>query len=110
MPAWGGRLDPVTIKTLAVYVHSLGAGSEVVSPRRRRLSRAGERRAAPAVVPEQPARGPPTAAPAAQSQGGAAKIAAEPGMTQLDLKRTTITKSTTRVRFTPPRPRFFRKR
>jgi len=26
MPAWGGRLDPVTIKTLAVYVHSLGAG------------------------------------------------------------------------------------
>ncbi len=26
MPAWGARLDPVTIKTLAVYVHSLGAG------------------------------------------------------------------------------------
>jgi cytochrome c oxidase cbb3-type subunit 3 len=26
MPAWGGRLDPVTIKTLAIYVHSLGAG------------------------------------------------------------------------------------
>ncbi len=26
MPAWGGRLDPVTIKTLAVFVHSLGAG------------------------------------------------------------------------------------
>ena len=28
MPAWGARLDPVTIKTLAVFVHSLGAGSE----------------------------------------------------------------------------------
>jgi len=26
MPAWGARLDPVTIKTLAIYVHSLGAG------------------------------------------------------------------------------------
>lgn len=26
MPAWGGRLDPVTIKMLAVYVHSLGGG------------------------------------------------------------------------------------
>ena len=26
MPAWGARLDPVTIKALAVYVHSLGAG------------------------------------------------------------------------------------
>ncbi len=26
MPAWGARLDPTTIKTLAVYVHSLGAG------------------------------------------------------------------------------------
>ena len=26
MPAWGARLDPVTIKTLAVYVHNLGAG------------------------------------------------------------------------------------
>jgi cytochrome c oxidase cbb3-type subunit 3 len=26
MPAWGARLDPVTIKSLAVYVHSLGAG------------------------------------------------------------------------------------
>jgi len=26
MPAWGGRLDPLTIKTLAVFVHSLGAG------------------------------------------------------------------------------------
>jgi cytochrome c oxidase cbb3-type subunit 3 len=26
MPAWVGRLDPVTIKMLAVYVHSLGGG------------------------------------------------------------------------------------
>ncbi len=26
MPSWGGRLDPVTIKMLAAYVHSLGGG------------------------------------------------------------------------------------
>jgi len=26
MPAWNGRLDPVTIKALAVFVHSLGGG------------------------------------------------------------------------------------
>jgi cytochrome c oxidase cbb3-type subunit III len=26
MPAWADRLDPVTLKTLAVYVHSLGGG------------------------------------------------------------------------------------
>jgi cytochrome c oxidase cbb3-type subunit III len=26
MPAWTGRLDPTTIKALAVYVHSLGGG------------------------------------------------------------------------------------
>lgn len=26
MPAWSGRLDPPTIKALAVYVHSLGGG------------------------------------------------------------------------------------
>ncbi len=26
MPAWAGRLDPVTIKSLALYVHSLGGG------------------------------------------------------------------------------------
>lgn len=26
MPAWEGKLDPVTIKELAVYVHSLGGG------------------------------------------------------------------------------------
>ncbi len=28
MPAWGTRLDPVTIKALAVYVHSLGGGEK----------------------------------------------------------------------------------
>ncbi|HRE21196.1 MAG TPA: cytochrome-c oxidase, cbb3-type subunit III [Rhabdaerophilum sp.] len=26
MPAWANRLDPVTVKSLAVYVHSLGGG------------------------------------------------------------------------------------
>lgn len=26
MPAWEGRLDPVTVKAMAVYVHSLGGG------------------------------------------------------------------------------------
>ena len=26
MPAWVGRLDPSTIKAMAVYVHSLGGG------------------------------------------------------------------------------------
>ncbi len=26
MPAWDGRLDPVSVKMLAVYVHSLGGG------------------------------------------------------------------------------------
>lgn len=26
MPAWGGKLDPVTLKSLAVYVHSFGGG------------------------------------------------------------------------------------
>jgi cytochrome c oxidase cbb3-type subunit 3 len=26
MPGWSGRLDPVTIKSLAVYVHTLGGG------------------------------------------------------------------------------------
>ena len=28
MPAWGHRLDPVTIKMLATYVHSLGGGEK----------------------------------------------------------------------------------
>ena len=26
MPAWGGKLDPVTVKALAVYVHTFGGG------------------------------------------------------------------------------------
>ena len=26
MPAWGDKLDPVTIKALAVYVHTFGGG------------------------------------------------------------------------------------
>jgi cytochrome c oxidase cbb3-type subunit III len=26
MPAWAGRLDPATLKALAVYVHTLGGG------------------------------------------------------------------------------------
>lgn len=38
MPAWGQRLDPVTVKMLAAYVHSLGGGE-----------------AAPAAPPAQPA-------------------------------------------------------
>ncbi len=28
MPAWSGRLDPITIKALAFYVHSLGGGEK----------------------------------------------------------------------------------
>ncbi len=28
MPAWQGRLDPVTIKMLAAYVHSRGGGQK----------------------------------------------------------------------------------
>ena len=30
MPAWGERLDPVTIKMLAAYVHSLGGGEDFI--------------------------------------------------------------------------------
>ena len=32
MPAWQGRLDPVTIKMLAAYVHSLGGGEDFIEP------------------------------------------------------------------------------
>ncbi len=32
MPAWQGRLDPVTIKMLAAYVHSRGGGEAPASP------------------------------------------------------------------------------
>ena len=31
MPAWTGKLDPVTIKMLAAYVHSLGGGEDFVA-------------------------------------------------------------------------------
>ena len=31
MPAWGRRLDPVTIKMLAAYVHSLGGGETYIA-------------------------------------------------------------------------------
>ncbi|WP_298286912.1 cytochrome-c oxidase, cbb3-type subunit III [Novosphingobium sp.] len=32
MPSWGNRLDPVTVKMLATYVHSLGGGEEAPAP------------------------------------------------------------------------------
>ncbi|MET1756141.1 cytochrome-c oxidase, cbb3-type subunit III [Novosphingobium sp. RD2P27] len=32
MPAWSGRLDSVTIKMLAAYVHSLGGGEDFETP------------------------------------------------------------------------------
>ncbi len=34
MPAWGRRLDPETIKSLALYVHSLGGGTVTHRPAR----------------------------------------------------------------------------
>jgi cytochrome c oxidase cbb3-type subunit 3 len=32
MPRWGNRLDPVTIRMLAAYVHSLGGGEANPAP------------------------------------------------------------------------------
>lgn len=32
MPSWNGRLDPVTVKMLAAYVHSLGGGEAAPAP------------------------------------------------------------------------------
>jgi len=32
MPAWGKKLDPVTLKMLALYVHSLGGGEALPAP------------------------------------------------------------------------------
>jgi cytochrome c oxidase cbb3-type subunit III len=32
MPRWDNRLDPVTIKMLAAYVHSLGGGEAAPAP------------------------------------------------------------------------------
>lgn len=34
MPRWGDKLDPVTVKMLAVYVHSLGGGESAPPPER----------------------------------------------------------------------------
>mgnify|MGYP000119581076 CR=1 FL=1 len=44
MPAWGGRLDPVTINMLTAYVHSLGGGEAAPAP-----SETGAQPAAPTV-------------------------------------------------------------
>ena len=52
MPKWDGILDPVTIKMLAVYVHSLGGGEKAPAP-------------AP-TAPAAPAAAPAAAAPAAK--------------------------------------------
>ena len=55
MPAWGTRLDPVTIKMLAAYVHSLGGGEDYVPD-------------APATAGTTPtAKGSPASTPAAAS-------------------------------------------
>ena len=40
MPAWGNRLDPVTIKMLAAYVHSLGGGEASPAPQEAKPSNA----------------------------------------------------------------------
>lgn len=32
MPRWGERLDPVTVRMLSAYVHSLGGGEELTAP------------------------------------------------------------------------------
>lgn len=42
MPAWQGRLDPVTIKMLAAYVHSLGGGEDFVEVAREPASEPDE--------------------------------------------------------------------
>ncbi|PLK24356.1 cytochrome-c oxidase, cbb3-type subunit III [Novosphingobium sp. TH158] len=52
MPAWGKRLDPVTIKMLAAYVHSLGGGEKF----------------APAPAPAQPAAAAAAGAPQGQTR------------------------------------------
>src|SRR5690606_912879 len=87
MPAWGGRLDSVTIKMLAAYVHSLGGGEDFVEvardpavevdeqPRRttrRRWRRQDERSRQPDRRPagrrRPPARAAPARAPAAADE------------------------------------------
>lgn len=49
MPAWGTRLDPVTVKMLAAYVHSLGGGEDFLPPA---PAPSGERPAAAAATQE----------------------------------------------------------
>ncbi len=48
MPAWGGRLDPVTIKMLAAYVHSLGGGEQTPAMATVTSAEVGKVQAAPA--------------------------------------------------------------
>ncbi len=43
MPKWQGRLDPVTIKMLAAYVHSLGGGEDFVEAGAEPATQADER-------------------------------------------------------------------
>lgn len=59
MPAWGGRLDPVTIKMLAAYVHSLGGGEALpaVAPDATATAPAATASAAPAAPAPAPAEG-----------------------------------------------------
>jgi len=42
MPAWGARLDPVTIKMLATYVHALGGGEALPDKATARPAAAGK--------------------------------------------------------------------
>ena len=53
MPAWGGKLDPATIKMLAVYVHSLGGGES--APVAQIAADSATSSAAPATGAAQPA-------------------------------------------------------
>ena len=55
MPAWEGRLDPVTIKELAVYVHSLGGGEWHASVSC--IAHLGDRLRSDATLPVPPLRG-----------------------------------------------------
>ncbi len=45
MPAWSHRLDPVTIKMLATYVHSLGGGEAAPTETPAQIAAAGEGKA-----------------------------------------------------------------
>ena len=50
MPAWGGRLDQVTIKMLAAYVHSLGGGEKFTAAPATGATAADPAAAAPAAA------------------------------------------------------------